>query len=57
MPDDEDWLMRPVLAGICLYESLINKTLSLRDIVRMNTALDVKSENEARAHKAANPPR
>lgn len=57
MPDDEDWLMRPVLAGLCLYESLINCTLSLRDIARMNTALDVKSENEARAYKAANPSR
>ncbi|MDF0491602.1 hypothetical protein PX554_26155 [Sphingomonas sp. H39-1-10] len=52
MADDEDWLMRPALAGVCRYESLIDGTLSLRDVARMNDAIMVRSENEARAHKA-----
>jgi hypothetical protein len=53
MADGEDWLMRPALAGVCRYESLVDGALSLRDVARMNDALAVKSENEARAHKAA----
>lgn len=52
MADDEDWLMRPVLEGCCKYESLIDGTLDLRDIARMNEALDVKYENEERYRKA-----
>lgn len=51
MPDGEDWLMRPVLEGCCLYESLINCTLDLADIARLNDALDVKFENEERLRK------
>ena len=38
--------MRPVLEGMCLYESLISGTLSLNDIARLNDALDVKAENQ-----------
>lgn len=52
LPDGQDWLMRPVLAGLCKYESLIDCTLSIEDIDLMNSALDVKEENEARAQKA-----
>jgi hypothetical protein len=37
---DEHYLMRPVVRGLCKYESLIDGTLDLRDIVRMNRALD-----------------
>lgn len=44
--------MRPVLEGCCKYESLIDGTLDLRDIARMNEALDVKYENEERYRKA-----
>ena len=44
--------MRPVLHGMCQYDGLIDGTLDLRDICRMNDALDVKFENEARAAKA-----
>lgn len=40
--------MRPVLAGMCLYESLKDGTLDLEDIMRMNDALDVQAENEQR---------
>jgi len=48
MSTGEDWLMRPVLRGLCRYESLINGTLDLYDIARMNEALDVQDENERR---------
>ena len=52
MADEEDWLMRPVLEGMCLYESLKDCSLDLADIARMNDALDVKYENENRLRKA-----
>ena len=48
MASGEDWLMRPVLEGLCKYESLLNGTLDLCDIARMNEVLDVKFENERR---------
>jgi hypothetical protein len=48
MFNDEDWLMRPVLAGLCRYESLYDRTLSLDDFSRMNEALDVQAENTRR---------
>jgi hypothetical protein len=57
MGEGDDWLMRPVLAGMCRYESLKNGTLDLLDIARMNDALDVQSENERRIHEALNPKR
>lgn len=52
MADDEDWVMRPVLEGCCKYESLIDGTLDLEDIARMNEAIDVKYENQNRYRKA-----
>jgi hypothetical protein len=52
MAEKEDWLMRPVLEGMCLYESLKNGTIDLEDIARMNDALDVKEENSRRYRKA-----
>ena len=52
MTDDEDWLMQPVLAGMCKYESLLDGTLDLADIDRMNEALDVRGENQARYSEA-----
>lgn len=52
VPNNEGWLLRPVLEGLCQYESLINCTLSLYDIAVMNDALDVKAENEYRITKA-----
>lgn len=48
MTDKEDWIMRPVLEGLCKYESLIDGTLSLFDIARLNEALDVRDENSYR---------
>lgn len=46
MPDGDDWLLRPVLAGMCRYESLKNGTISIADIALMNDALNVKIDNE-----------
>jgi len=52
MNDEEYWIMRPVLEGLCNYESLINGVLDLCDIARMNEALDVREENRARVEEA-----
>lgn len=48
MTSGEDWLLRPVLRGMCQYESLLNGRLSLIDIAKMNEALDVEAENNFR---------
>ncbi len=48
MGEGEDWLLRPVLEGCCRYESLIDGTLDLSDVARINEALDVKYENMKR---------
>ncbi len=52
MNENEEWLMRPVIRGMCKYESLLDGTLGLKDLARMNDALDVVDENERRARKA-----
>lgn len=52
MAEGEDWLLRPVLEGMCQYESLMNGTLDLADVARMNEALDVRQENERLYRKA-----
>lgn len=49
MDGNEDWLIRPVLRGLCKYESLVDGTLSLCDIALLNEALDVEAENQYRA--------
>jgi propanediol dehydratase small subunit len=48
MSTGEDWLLRPVLAGCCHYESLVDGTLTLEDVAVINEALDVQAENERR---------
>lgn len=53
MKDGEDYLLAPVLAGMCRYGDLMDGTLTLVDVARMNEALIVKSENEARMMDAA----
>lgn len=53
LPGGEDWLLRPVLAGMCRYESLRDCTLGLDDIALMNDALAVKADNEELAAKLA----
>ena len=52
MAEDEDWVLRPALRGMCRYESLKDGTLSLADVALMNEALDVEAENQYRARKA-----
>ena len=52
MPDEEDWLMRPVLRGLCTYESLKEGRIDLADIARMNDAIDADYENDRRFHEA-----
>lgn len=44
--------MRPVLEGLCRYESLKDGTLDLADLAKMNDALDVRNENQTRYQKA-----
>jgi hypothetical protein len=46
MNEEIDWVMRPVLEGLCRYESLKDCTLDLNDIARMNEALDVRAHNK-----------
>ena len=53
LPNDLDWIFRPVDRGYCKYESLIDGTLDLYDIALMNDAIDVRDENEIRARVAA----
>jgi hypothetical protein len=48
--------MRPVLRGMCNFESLKNGVLDLADVAMMNDALEVSDENEKRM-QAANAPR
>ena len=48
MSGEEDWLLRPVLRGLCRYESLLDGKINLVDIAKMNEALDVEAVNNAR---------
>ena len=48
MANGEDFVMRPVLRGMCSYESLKDGTLDLLDIVLLNEAIDVENENTRR---------
>ena len=52
LPDGEDWLLTPVRAGMCRYESLKDGTLDLADIALMNDKIAVDNDNEALARKA-----
>lgn len=40
--------MRPVVAGLIRFESLIDGTLDLEHVALLNATLDVKDENERR---------
>jgi hypothetical protein len=52
MSGEEDWLLRPVLRGLCRYESLLDGKINLVDIAKMNEALDVEAENQERVNNA-----
>lgn len=49
MASGADFLMRPVLRGMCRYESLKDGTLDLNDVAELNEAIDVADENARRA--------
>lgn len=55
LPNGEDWLLRPVIRGLCRYESLKDGSLGLEDIALMNDALDVVAENERIALEKSKP--
>ena len=44
--EGKDWLFRPLVHGLCKYESYKDGTLDLGDIAIMNNILNVKFENE-----------
>lgn len=48
----EDYLWRPVLAGVCRWKEVIDGTYTLCDIADMNDALDVQDENQRRREMA-----
>ena len=48
MPDETDWLLAPVMRGLCFYESLLNGSLDLMDLARLNDAIVVYDENRRR---------
>lgn len=52
MASEEDELLRPVLAGALHYESLIDGTVDLLDVTRINEALDIQQENQNRLTRA-----
>ena len=39
--------MRPIIRGLCKYESAKDGTLSLEDFYRMNDALDRDDQNKS----------
>lgn len=61
MDGKEDWLMRPIRAGLLPYLALKDAAYDLEDFVFCNEALDVEQENQARTNlaiaNAAPPPR
>jgi len=48
MAGGEDWVMLPVLRGLCTYKDLKDGSLSLYDLALMNEALEVEGENQRR---------
>lgn len=48
MKSEEDFVLRPAIEGVCLYESLVDGKLDLCDVARMNDALDIRMENQKR---------
>lgn len=44
-----DWLLRPVLEGCLRYESLLDGSVGMLDLARLNDAITVKYENQRRA--------
>lgn len=53
MSTGEDWLFRPVLAGLLKAESLLSTEIDLNYVADLNEALDVQAENQRRFDRAA----
>lgn len=51
MPDGLDWLLRPVVKNMCLFESLKSGVVDLADIAMMNDTLDVLAANQRIAQR------
>lgn len=51
LPGGEDWLLAPVHAKMCCFESLKDGTLDLADVALMNDSLAVRADNEAAARR------
>ncbi|UTV56428.1 DUF6889 family protein [Burkholderia arboris] len=51
LPGGEDWLLAPVHAHMCRFESLKDGTLDLADVALMNDSLAVRVDNEAAARR------
>ncbi|WP_322083966.1 DUF6889 family protein [Burkholderia sp. BCC1972] len=51
LPGGEDWLLAPVHAQMCRFESLKDGTLDLADVALMNDYLSVRADNEAAARR------
>ncbi|MDV2876279.1 DUF6889 family protein [Phytobacter diazotrophicus] len=54
MPDGEDFLRRPVQAGYIRYNALLDGSVDLADIARMNDWIDIKADNDARIERWEN---
>jgi hypothetical protein len=52
MATEYDFILRPVMRGMCKYESLLDGTVSLEDIAIMNDYIDVLDENDRRCNEA-----
>lgn len=50
MIEGEDVLMRPVLRGMLRFESLLDGTVDLAQVLICNEAMDIEVENDRRAH-------
>jgi hypothetical protein len=48
MIEGEDVLMRPVLRGMLRFESLLDGTVDLAQVLLCNEAMDIEAENERR---------
>ncbi|MEI9625793.1 DUF6889 family protein [Phytobacter diazotrophicus] len=54
MPDGEDFLRRPVEAGFIRYTALLDGSVDLADIARMNDWIDIKADNDVRIERWEN---
>jgi hypothetical protein len=51
LPNEMNWVMRPVEFGYCDMKSLRDGSLGLEDLAIMNDAIEARLENERRMHR------